>query len=151
MQSTATTVEEYLESIPPERGEMLRELLDELRPHFPDGLSEEMGFGMITWVVPLDREPDTYNGKPLMYAALASQKQYVSLYLMTIYDGAAMPETEFRQRWSGRKKLNMGKSCVRFKDVNDIDVDLIKEVLDAVSVDDFVAGYKRLQAERKGR
>lgn len=151
MQSDAATVEEYLETIPPERGEQLRELLDEIRPHLPTGLSEEMAYGMITWVVPLEREPDTYNGKPLTYAGLASQKQYMSLYLMTVYSGGAMDEDEFRARWSGPKKLNMGKSCVRFKNVADLDLDLIKEVLDAVSVDEFVTHFQRLRTERKGR
>lgn len=151
MQSDATTVEEYLETIPPERGEQLRELLEEIRPHLPEGLSEEMAYGMISWVVPLEREPDTYNGKPLTYASLASQKQYMSLYLMTVYSGGAMSEEDFRARWSGPKKLNMGKSCVRFKDVSELDLDLIKYVLDAVSVDDFVAHFQRLRTERKRR
>ncbi|MDQ1250017.1 MAG: hypothetical protein QG597_4394 [Actinomycetota bacterium] len=150
MHSDATTVEEYLQTIPPERGEQLRQVLDEIRPHLPEGLSEEMSYGMITWVVPLEREPDTYNGRPLTYAALASQKQYMSLYLMTVY-GGAMTEEEFRARWSGPKKLNMGKSCVRFKDVSELDFGLINEVLDAVSVDAFVDTNRELQADRKKR
>lgn len=151
MHSDAATVEEYLVSLPEDRGEQLRILLDEIRPHLPAGLSEEMGFGMITWVVPLEREPDTYNGKPLVFAALASQKQYISLYLMSMYAGAAIDEAAFRERWSGPKKLNMGKSCVRFKRVDDLDLDLITEVLDAASLDDFVAAEKEAHAARKGR
>lgn len=149
MQSDAATVDEYLETIPPERGEQLRELLDEIRPHLPEGLVEEMAYGMITWSVPLERAPDTYNGKPLAFAALASQKNYMSLYLMTVYSGGAMTEEVFRERWSGPKKLNMGKSCVRFTNVSDLDLDLITEVLDAVSVDDFVEGYQATMASRR--
>lgn len=148
MQSDAPTVEDYLNELSPERQDQLRRLLDEIRPVLPEGLSEEMGYGMITWVVPLDVEPDTYNGKPLSYAALASQKQYISLYLMTVYGGGRIDEAEFRSRWAGAKKLNMGKSCVRFTNVDDIDLDLIKEVLGSVSMDDFVSRVRESRAER---
>lgn len=150
MQSDAVTVAEYVESLPSDRAAEVTRLLGELRPVMPDGLSEEMGFGMINWVVPLERAPDTYNGKPLVYAALASQKRHLSLYLMSMYGGGPIGEDEFRARWNGSKKLNMGKSCVRFTSVDDIDLDLIKEVLAGVSVDDYVADYERARAERRG-
>ncbi len=147
VQSQASTVEEYLSELPAERRAVLEQVLSEIRPHLPSGLDEEMGFGMITWVVPLAVVPDTYNGKPLIYAALASQKNYVSLYLMSIYgsDGDAA----FREKWRGAKKPNMGKSCVRFTAVEDIDMDLIKATLDEVSMADFVAAHDAAQSLRK--
>ncbi len=84
---------------------------------------------MITWVVPLDVHPDTYNKAPLSYVGLAAQKNYSSLYLMSLYAGASMGEDEFRARWSAPRKLDMGKSCVRFRAVSDLDLDLIREVV----------------------
>lgn len=149
MHSDAATVDEYLESLDePRRGEMQR-VLDAVRPHLPAGIDEAMDFGMITWSVPLSVQPDTYNGKPLMFAALASQKQYISLYLMSLYSGTPVDEESFRERWDGAKRLNMGKSCVRFRSVDDIDVPLIQEVLDAASVESFVEAYNNVMDRRR--
>ena len=115
--------------------------------HAPEGLEESMSFGMIAWVVPLSTYPDTYNGQPLIYAALASQKNYMSLYLMCVYSGA-VPEAEFRGRWAGAKRLNMGKSCVRFTDVEDLDLDLIAEAIERQSVDEFVEAARTARGRR---
>ncbi len=88
--------------------------------------------------MPLSVYPDTYNKQPLVYAALASQKNYVSLYLMCAYIGAGIGEDEIRARWAGGKPLNMGKSCVRFKALGDLDLPLLREVIAQHSVEDFV-------------
>lgn len=151
MHSDATTVDEYLESLPAARRVQIEALLDSIRPALPDGLAEEMGFGMINWVVPLDVEPDTYNGKPLMFAALASQSRYISLYLMSVYSGATIDEEQFRSRWKGAKKLNMGRSCVRFGKVDDIDLELILESIRGVSVDEFVTHCRAQRTQRLGK
>ncbi len=147
VQSEASSVAEYLAELPDDRKVVLEQVLAEIRPHLPEGLEEEMGYGMITWVVPLATVPKTYNGKPLMYAALASQKNYVSLYLMSIYGSEG--DAAFRAKWRGAKKPNMGKSCIRFTSVEDIDLDLIKATLDDVSVADFVAAHDAAQSLRK--
>ena len=99
MQSNADTVEEYLASLPEDasyrRSAQVRDAINE---HLPDGYAEQMDWGMISWVVPLETKPDTYNGKPLCYAALASQKQHMAVYLMGLYtDG---PELELVQESS---------------------------------------------------
>ena len=103
---------------------------------------ETMQNGMIGYVVPLDRYPKTYNGQPLTYAALASQKRHISLYLMNIYGD---PEIEQwfvdRYRATG-KRLNMGKSCVRFKGLGDIPIDLIGEVIARTTVPQFIERYE---------
>ncbi len=151
MHSDAATVDEYLQSLPADRREQVELLLDSIRPAMPEGLHEEMGFGMINWVVPLDVEPDTYNGKPLMFAALASQKRHLSLYLMPLYSGATIDEDEFRDRWQGAKKLNMGRSCVRFSKVSDIDLDLILESIRGVSMAEFVDHYRSVRARRTSK
>ena len=86
-----------------------------------------MQYGMISYVVPFSAFPDTYNGQPLMYIALASQKQYMSLYLTSVYADESVSDW-FRQRYLATgKKLNMGKSCVRFRKLEDLPLDLVAE------------------------
>ena len=145
MQSDAATVEEYLDSLPEDRREEMQAVLDIVRPHLPEGVVEAMEYGMITWAVPLEVLPNTYNGKPLMYGGLASQKHKISLYLMSLYAEAPISEAEFRARWAGAKRLDMGKSCVRFKSVADIDVPLITEALSGVTLDEYVERYNSIR------
>lgn len=90
----------------------------------------------------LARYPDTYNKQPLMYAALASQKNYMSLYLMSVYahsDDKAWFETRYK---ASGKRLNMGKSCVRFKRVDDLPLDLIAETIASTTVDEYISRYE---------
>ena len=97
---------------------------------------------MISCVVPLERYPDTYNGQTLGIVSLASQKNYISLYLMGVY---ATPEISdwFHDRWKATgKKLDMGKSCVRFRRLEDLPLDLIGQTVAKVSVDDFIRVYE---------
>ncbi len=148
MKSQATTVAAYLDELPPNRRHAVEQVLDEVRAHLPEGYAEQMGFGMITWVVPLEVFPDTYNRAPLMYAALASQQNYISLYLMSLYAGDAMTEEAFRSRWSGGRRLDMGKSCVRFRSADDLDLDLIGEAVSLWTPEQFVDLYR---ASRAGR
>ena len=101
---------------------------------------------MIGWSVPLDRFPDTFNGQPLGLVALASQKQYVSVYLNSVYSDL---ETEawFRDRFAkSGKKLDMGRSCLRFRHLEDVPLDLIGETIARADLDEFVA----LQAGVRG-
>ena len=85
MRSEAATVEEYLSALPADRREAIETVRDVILANLPDGLEEAMNWGMITYEVPLARHPDTYNKKPLMYAALASQKNHMAVYLSSIY------------------------------------------------------------------
>jgi hypothetical protein len=108
--SDARTPDEMIAALPPERREAISAVRDVIRANLPPGYEEGMQFGMLAWYVPLERFPDTYNGQPLGLAALASQKNYLSLYLNTVYGD---PETErwFRERYAASgKKLDMGKS-----------------------------------------
>ena len=149
MHSDATTVSEYVDSLAEPRRTEVRRTLDFVRTALPEGLEEAMDYGMITWSVPLDVEPSTYNGKPLMFAGLASQKNHISLYLMTLYSGAAISEDEFRARWAGAKRLNLGKSCIRYVTVDDLDVGLIQEVLQTASMPEFIAAHNQVRAQRR--
>jgi hypothetical protein len=101
-----------------------------------------MEFGMIGYVVPLKTYSDTYNKRPLMYAALASQENYMSLYLMNVY-GDRETEAWFTERFrASGKKLDMGKSCVHFKRLDDLPLELIGEVIARTSVAGFIERYE---------
>jgi Domain of unknown function (DU1801) len=145
--SDATTVKEYLASLPPERRTAIEKVRRVIRKNLPAGFKEGMQYGLIGYYVPLSRLAHTYNGEPLMIAGLGSQKNYMSAYLMSVYGSPRLRrwfESEYRK--SG-KKLDMGKSCLRFRSVDDLPLDLIGQAIAAVSVDDYVATY---EASRRG-
>jgi hypothetical protein len=149
--SPARSVDEYLSRLAPDRREALSKLRRLILEHLPPGYEEGIQYGMIGYFIPLSRYPDTYNGQPLGVVALASQKQYMSLYLMTVYGDPA------KERWLSEafleagKKLDKGKSCVRFKALDDLPLETIAEVVSGTSVDDFIALYERVRdgARRK--
>jgi hypothetical protein len=143
MQSEAQSVEAYLAELPEDRREVVQAVRAVILDNLPAGFEEGMQYGMIGYYVPLERYPVTYNGQPLGVAALASQQRHLSLYLMGIY-GDDGESTWFRERWSRTgKKLDMGKSCVRFKRLDDLALDVVGEAIARTSVDDFIAVYER--------
>ena len=146
VKSTAVTVEEYLNELAPPRREAIAAMRQVILDHLPQGYGEAMEFGMIGYVVPLKTYPKTYNKRPLMYAALASQKNYMSLYLMNVY-GDRETETWFTERFrASGKKLDMGKSCVHFKKLDDLPLELLGEVIARTSVAGFI---ERNEASRR--
>ena len=141
-QSTAATVEKYLDELTPPRREAIATVRQVILDHLPQGYQESMQFGMIGYAVPLEQYPDTYNKRPLMYAALASQKNYMSLYLMNVY-GDRETEAWFTEQYrASGKKLDMGKSCVRFKKLDNLPLDLIGRVIARTTVADFIERYE---------
>jgi hypothetical protein len=143
MQSDAVTVESYLAGLPDDRREAIAAVRDVVLQHLPEGFEEVMQYGMISYVVPLERFPDTYNGSALTVASLANQKRHMALYLMGVYgeDGA---QEWLRQRWATTgKKLDMGKSCLRFKRLDDLALDVVGEAISRTSVDDLIAVHER--------
>ncbi len=141
--STAATVDEYLSEQEPERREAMESMRKLILDNLPPGFEEIMQFGMIGYVVPLERYPDTYNKQALQAVALASQKNYMSIYLMNVYgDQETQQWFEEEYRASG-KKLNMGKACVRFKRPDDLPLDLIGQAVARTSVDGFIEVYER--------
>jgi hypothetical protein len=145
--STVATVDEYIASLPPDRRELVAALRDVVRRNLPEGYAEGMAYGMIGWYVPLDTFPDTYNGQPLGLAALANQKQYVSLYLNSVY-GDSDEEARFRDRYAATgRTLNMGKSCVRFRSLEDVPFDVIGETIARADLDRFLAAYHRARQQ----
>ncbi len=139
MRSDATTPEEYLAQLPEDRFEALSELRKLILERLPDGYEEGMNFGMITYEVPLETYADTYNGKPLMYAALASQKNHFAVYLSGIYQDSGRREGFLDAYKATGKRLDVGQSCVRFRKLDDVPFDVIGDAVAALPVDDFVA------------
>ena len=148
MQSDAKTVAEYLAELDAGRREAIAAVRGVILDNLPDGYEEMMLFGMITYVVPLSVLADTYNGQPLMYAALASQKRHMAVYLTNVYaDGSV--EGWFRERYLATgKRLDMGKSCVRFRKLDDLPLELVGEAIAKTPIAEFVEIYK---ASRQGR
>ena len=115
MHSDAKTVKEYLDSVPEDRRKAISAVRKVILKNLPKGYEETMNWGMISYDVPLEIYPDTYNGKPLMYAALASQKNHMAVYLTGIYmSEKSLKDFETAYKATG-KRYDVGKSCVRFK------------------------------------
>jgi len=144
--SSARSVDEYLSELPADRREALSALRELILKHLPRGYEEEMQFGMIGYQVPLSRYPNTYNGKPLGVIALASQKQYMALYLMTVYGDAAKERRLAEAFRRAGKTLDMGKSCVRFQSLDALPLPAIAELVAGTSVDEFVAMHEANRA-----
>lgn len=143
MKSDATTVDAYLAELPAEKRELVASLRQLVHDHLPSGWVETMNWGMISYEIPMERTGKTYNGKPLMFAAIGAQKHHVGLYLSGLY---CMPEKKqaFETAWGASgKKLDMGKSCLRLKKQDDMDRDAIALALSAATVDEFIAASKR--------
>jgi hypothetical protein len=151
MQSAAPTVQAYLDALPADRRATIDALRATIQASIDPAYEETMQYGMISWVIPHSLHPAGYHcnpKEPLPFAALASQKNYMSLYLMGMYIGCT-PEAEteevewFRTAWaaSGKKKLDMGKSCVRFKKLDDIALDVIGESFRRMPAQRYLAAY----------
>jgi len=147
MQSGAVMVESYLAELPEDRRQAVGAVRRVILDHLPPGFEEVMQYGMISYVVPLERYPDTYNGQALAVASLANQKRHMAIYLTGVYgeDGA---QEWLRERWATTgKKLDMGKSCLRFKRLDDLALDVVGEAIARTSVDDFLAAYERSRSK----
>ncbi len=148
MQSSASSVAKYLASLPPDRRAAIEAVRRVILQHLRPGFEESIQSGMLSYEVPLARLPDTYNGKPLPLAGLGSQKHHMALYLMCVYSDPALLERFEREYEESGKRLDMGKSCVRFRAVEDLPLDVVGRAIGAVEVDDYVARYREMRAER---
>ena len=138
MHSKAITVEQYLNELPNDRKEAMSIVRQTIVENLPDGYNEVMNWGMITYEVPLEAYPNTYNGKPLMYAALASQKNYMSVYLTGCYMSLDV-RNKFKKAYKkSGKRFDAGKSCIRFKKVNDLPLELLGKTIASMDVNKFI-------------
>jgi uncharacterized protein YdhG (YjbR/CyaY superfamily) len=142
-QNKATTVKEYLDWLPEDRRKTISKVRSVIRKHLPQGYEEALGYGVISYQVPLKTLPDTYNGQPLCYAGLAAQKNHNTLYLMGAY-GDPKQRTALEKAFAkAGKKLDMGKSCVRFKDVDDLPLDAIGKAIAGIPPARYIRLYEK--------
>lgn len=153
--ASAKTVAEYLASLPEDRKAAISQVRAVIRKNLPKGIVEQMQYGMIGYVVPHKLYPAGYHctpSEPLPFASLASQKNYMALYLMTVYQEGSDLAATLRAEFAARgKKLDMGKSCIRFKKLDDLPLDVIGAAIARVPVADYIARYEAALALLKKR
>jgi hypothetical protein len=151
MTSKAKTVEEYLQALPDDRRTAISAVREVILANLPKGFEERMNYGMIGYVVPPSLYPAGYlcdPKQPLPFACLGSQKNHMAIYLMNVYGDPAM-ETWFRKAWQASgKNLDMGKSCVRFKKLEDVPLDVIGQVIARTPVKNYIARLDQVLAAR---
>ena len=154
MQSKAKTPTEYMRELPPDRKAAIQKVRSIIKKNLPAGYKETMAWGMITYVVPLSVYPAGYGGNPqvaLPYIALASQKNYMAVYMTNQY-GNAKAEKWFRDSYKkSGKKLDMGKGCVRFKKIDDLPLDVIAKATAQIPVKEFIKQYEKARSKLKSK
>lgn len=148
MQSNANTVKEYLNELPEDRKNQIEQVREVILAHLPKGYKEVMNWGMICYEVPLSICPDTYNKKPLMYAALASQKNHMAVYLSGIYANEELKNKFMKDYLASGKKPDMGKSCVRFRKIENLPLDVIGKAIAQFELPEFVEMYQNSRNSR---
>lgn len=136
------SVDDYLKALPDDRQTAINAVRDVILANLPAGYEETVQHGMICYVIPLETYPVTYNKLPLMFAGLASQKNYMTVHLMNIYGNPADEEWFVERYKTTGKKLNMGKACVRFKTLEDLPTDLIGEAVARTPVASYIQLYE---------
>lgn len=135
------SVDGFLSALPEEERKVLSTVRDTIKANLPAGYEEVVQGKLIAYIVPLSLTGKTYNGHPLWYAALASQKNYFTLHLMSAYGHKGSLEhleTGFKK---AGKKLDMGKACIRFRRIDDLPLDVIGENVARIPVDGYVKSY----------
>ncbi len=147
-QSKAATVSKYLSELPPERAAVVSTVRDLVNAHLPRGFDETMRWGMISWEVPLERYPDTYNGQPLSCVGLAAQKQHTSLYLSCTYIAPDGEESLRAAYAAAGMKLDFGKSCLRFRGLDRFLPAAVVPILEQSSVEALIGSYEAARGKR---
>lgn len=138
----ARTVEEYLEALPKYRRETIEEIRDLILKNLPDGYEETINWGMISYEIPLKKYPDTYNNQPLNYIGLAAQRDHNSLYLMSVYQDEELQDWLKEKFEKAGKKMDMGRSCLRFNMATDLPLDAIATIVGKHTPDEFIEAYE---------
>ena len=153
MQSKATTIDAYLAELPEDRREAMQKIRETILANIPEGFQETMSYGMIGYVVPHSIYPAGYHctpALPLPFTNLASQKNNLALYHMGIYgDPELLAWFQAEYPKHSKAKIDMGKSCIRFKKLDQIPYDLIGELMRKFTVQDWISQYESLYLKRK--
>lgn len=149
VKSAASSVDEYLEGLPEDRRAVIEEVRKLIRKNLPKGYEESVTSGMLSYEIPLARYPKTYNKQPLPYLALGAQKNYYALYMMGAYSDPAQTKALQDGFQKAGKKLDMGKSCVRFKKLDDLDVSTLAKVIASTPPEKFIELYEASRPAKK--
>ena len=147
MQSTAKTPAEYIDSLLEERKSAIENIRKTVLDNLPEGFEETMGYGMLGYVVPHSIYPSGYHcdpKTPLPFISVASQKNFIAFYHMGIYADESLLNwfvAEYPKHC--KTKLDMGKSCIRFKKMNDIPYELLGQLVTKMSVQDWISLYEK--------
>ena len=148
MQSKATTPDAYMAEIPEERQKAFTKLRSVIKKNIPKGFSESIGYGMMGWVVPHSKYPAGYHCNPrdpLPFIGIASQKNFIAIYHMGVYaDPALLKWFTTAHAKASPRKLDMGKSCIRYKKPDDIPFELIGELASKMTPDEWIAIYEKV-------
>ena len=146
MQISSTSIDDYISKIPEDRQVAFKALFESINNNLPKGFEDNTNYGMVGWSVPLETYPAGYHctpGLPLPFLSIASQKNFIALYHMGIYAKKDLLDwfvEEFPKH--SKKKLDMGKSCIRFKKVEDIPFELIVELSKKMTPEDWINCYE---------
>jgi hypothetical protein len=150
-ETTTLTIDGYIAGLPADRRDAIARVRDAINARVPRGYEEKLQYGMISWCVPESvlAAKDVYNGQPLCLACLGSQKSHMAVYLMGVYgDEAERAWFEKAYKASG-KKLDMGKSCVRFSSIEKLALDVVAEAMSRIPVERYVESYHKARAAAK--
>ena len=149
-ETSTPTIPAFLAALPSERLREVERVRDVVRRHLPPGYEEVVSKNMLVYQVPLERYPDTYNGHPLWYVALASEKSYLSLHLMRVYaDAEQSQQLEDGFRAAG-KKLDKGKACIRFRTAEDLALNVIGDLVASTPMERWIQIARSARALRAG-
>lgn len=153
MQIPADSIQDYLSKVPEERKEAFTKLFETISKNLPKGFQTNLSYGMIGWSVPLETFPAGYHcspGTPLPFINLASQKNFIALYHMGIYANDELLNwfvEEYPKH--SKRKLDMGKSCIRFKKPDEIPFELIAELSKRMTPKDWISIYEKMLNKEK--
>jgi hypothetical protein len=145
--SKAKTVAAYLKELPAERRAVVAAVRNVILEHLPKGYEEAMESGLPCYQIPLAKYPHTYNGRPLMYAALAAQKNYYALYLMCVYQDPKLLARLAAACAKAGKRLDMGKSCLRFRKLEDLPLPAIGKIIASVTPAEYIRQYEKIKGK----
>jgi hypothetical protein len=141
-----SAVADFIAKLPAERRREIERVREEIRQHLPAGYEEVVSKNMLVYQVPLEQYSDTYNGHPLWYVALASEKSYLSLHLMPVYGDSGVAKRLADGFRAAGKRLDMGKACIHFRTADDLALDVVGQIVASIPPDRWV---KIAQAARR--
>lgn len=141
--SAASTVDQYLQELPEQRRKVVSAMRELILTNLPVGYEETVNWGMLSYEIPLSVYPNTYNKQPLSYAGLAAQKHFNSLYLMAIYSRARSYQELLEAYEEKGLKPDLGKSCLRFRRLEDLPLEKVGELIASMSPAEFIAIYEK--------